>query len=191
MSERNIDKVDRRPGAELLDAAADLATYWLEGGRKAENSGEAFLCAENSANVWKNAAYAMAERLTELRGRFEKACGEITRLSDSSSSSPEAGLRLTAMADRLRKAAERGDVREEVAALLVLRDVARALPSATTPIEIGELVEIPDGFDAQPNTIFCEWNDLRYKLPAGTKVYAMRPADPPTADITPYVGVKS
>lgn len=56
---------DLRSGAEKLDEAAALASYWMDGGRKAENSGEAFLCAENSANVWKNAAYAMAEQVAK------------------------------------------------------------------------------------------------------------------------------
>lgn len=41
-------------------------------------------------------------------------------------------------------------------------------------VEIGELVEIPDGFGEYPNTIFAEWNEERYKLPAGTKLYVFK-----------------
>lgn len=36
-------------------------------------------------------------------------------------------------------------------------------------VEVGELVEIPDGF----GTIFAEWNETRYKLPPGTKLFAL------------------
>lgn len=40
-------------------------------------------------------------------------------------------------------------------------------------VEIGKLVEIPDGEPpAHPNTIFVNWNEKRYTLPAGTKIYA-------------------
>ena len=56
-------KARPRPGAYLLEDILALAEYWLKGGRESENSGEAFMCAENSANVWKNAAYDFAEKL--------------------------------------------------------------------------------------------------------------------------------
>ena len=49
-------------------------------------------------------------------------------------------------------------------------------PEAATLTEIGVLFEIPDGFDGHPNTIFCEWNKDRYSLPAGTKIYAVKPS---------------
>lgn len=39
-------------------------------------------------------------------------------------------------------------------------------------VKIGQLVELQDGFKGSPNTIFCEWNEARYKLPAGTAIYA-------------------
>lgn len=51
------------PGASLLAEAKTLAEYWLRSGRESESSGEAFICAENSANVWKNSAYALAAKL--------------------------------------------------------------------------------------------------------------------------------
>lgn len=41
-------------------------------------------------------------------------------------------------------------------------------------VQIGELVEIPDGDEHQANTVFVEWNGERYTFPAGTKVYAIR-----------------
>lgn len=48
-------------------------------------------------------------------------------------------------------------------------------------LEIGEMVEIDDGF----GTIFCEWKDDRWNLPAGTKVYAVIPqADAKPEQIT-------
>jgi hypothetical protein len=47
-------------------------------------------------------------------------------------------------------------------------------------IEIGELVEIPDGFGEQPNTIFSQWNQRRFTLPAGTKIYALAASPTPT-----------
>jgi hypothetical protein len=40
-------------------------------------------------------------------------------------------------------------------------------------VEIGMLIEIEDGEPPQhPNTIFVNWNEKRYALPAGTKIYA-------------------
>jgi hypothetical protein len=62
-----------------------------------------------------------------------------------------------------------------------LEEKLRALPCASSAIapklvEIGEIFEVPDGFDAQPNTRFCEWNvELKARLPVGTKVYVIEP----------------
>jgi hypothetical protein len=58
--------------------------------------------------------------------------------------------------------------------------------SATRLLKIGEIIEIPDGFDVQPNTRFCEWDvALKARLPAGTPVYVMTPEDPPIAKVVP------
>lgn len=62
--------------------------------------------------------------------------------------------------------------------------VIAARPEARL-IEVGEMVEIPDGFDVQPNTIYCMWNDKRSRLAAGTKVYIMGPGDAPAVNVTP------
>lgn len=48
--------------ADMLAQARALAEYWLKGSHNADSRAEAQICAENSANVWKNAAYAMARR---------------------------------------------------------------------------------------------------------------------------------
>jgi hypothetical protein len=45
-------------------------------------------------------------------------------------------------------------------------------PSAWQPIEIGELIELADG----AGTLFINWNERRYNLQVGSKVYANRTA---------------
>ena len=58
--------------AELREAAKRLeqtrvgAEYWLAGARKEPNKGLAILSAESAINHWKNAAYAMSDRMVEL-----------------------------------------------------------------------------------------------------------------------------
>jgi len=39
-------------------------------------------------------------------------------------------------------------------------------------IEVGELIEIPDGLGERPNTIMANWNEARWGLPAGTRLFA-------------------
>lgn len=51
---------------------------------------------------------------------------------------------------------------------------AAAMVMADKFVEIGQLIALEDGL----GTIFCDWNELRYKLPAGTKVYACLPPQP-------------
>lgn len=72
MSERADDKPSEgeqfikptpRPGAYLLESTAMHAEYWLKGGREIPDRAEAIMAVEQSANAWKNVAYALAEKL--------------------------------------------------------------------------------------------------------------------------------
>lgn len=63
---------------KALEETLTLAEYWMRAGRNVENSGEAFMGAENSANVWKNAAYAKATRVAELEAQLA-AVSELQR----------------------------------------------------------------------------------------------------------------
>jgi hypothetical protein len=59
VSERSAEQ---RPGAEMLEGARHLAEYWMDGARDALAE-DVLICAASSANVWKNAAYALAEKV--------------------------------------------------------------------------------------------------------------------------------
>lgn len=56
------------PGAESLAESRALAEYWMKGAYNAESRAEAQISAENSANVWRNAAYAMARKAPPSAG---------------------------------------------------------------------------------------------------------------------------
>lgn len=57
------DPTNKREGAEMLAATADNADYWLKGGRDDPDRDTAVLAVEQAVNAWRNAAYAMAEKL--------------------------------------------------------------------------------------------------------------------------------
>jgi hypothetical protein len=80
----------------------------------------------------------------------------------------ESGMRGTEHACMM---AEIADLRSEVTYLRV--QLARQSQSGL--VQIGELVELNDGFGVEPNTIFVDWNAERYKLPVGTRIYAAPP----------------
>lgn len=37
---------------------------------------------------------------------------------------------------------------------------------------IGQLISLNDGPNGEPGTVFCDWNEHRYTLPPGTRIYA-------------------
>lgn len=53
-----------REGAPMLASTALNADYWLKAGRDTADRDEAVLAVEQSANAWRNAAYALAEKLS-------------------------------------------------------------------------------------------------------------------------------
>lgn len=58
---------------------------------------------------------------------------------------------------------------------LIVPTADRAARTEEVPsemMEVGVIMEVPDGDDSHPNTRFCSWNDNREGLPAGTLIYA-------------------
>ena len=49
-------------------------------------------------------------------------------------------------------------------------------------VEVGKLIQIDDGIDGEPGTIFAAWNKKRSTLPADTKLYALVASDEPPAE---------
>ena len=56
-------KPNLRMGAELLEKVRMNAEYWLDSARAEADRNTAVIAMEQSANAWKNAAYALAEAL--------------------------------------------------------------------------------------------------------------------------------
>lgn len=78
-----FDPEGMRQGAEMLESTRTRADCWLEGGRDDANRDTAVLSVEQAANAWKNAAYALAEKLAKTtppeavpREPTEAMCGE-------------------------------------------------------------------------------------------------------------------
>lgn len=59
-----FNPVGMREGAPMLASTALNADYWLKAGRDTADRDEAVLAVEQSANAWRNAAYALAEKLS-------------------------------------------------------------------------------------------------------------------------------
>lgn len=66
-----------RQGAEMLATTRMNADYWLTAGRDTPDCAEAVLAVEQSANAWKNAAYALAEKLSKATLPEERESNEL------------------------------------------------------------------------------------------------------------------
>jgi hypothetical protein len=67
-----------------------------------------------------------------------------------------------------------------------------SIPQSTDQyVEVGILIQIADGIDGEPHTVFADWNEVRYTLPPGTKLYARVPADDVPAEPKPCEHLRS